>query len=125
MVGPRPSSIRLFEGLTIASLLIGILHSVAIGAASLAGTIMVDPVIAGLAFLVSRRRKNWARWILTAMFLLGAGLMALEARSVLAVGYPVVTVAVTMLQAVGLALLFTRESADWIHGRRSLEDVFD
>ena len=124
MIEARPASIRYFEHLTVASFAVGLLHQLSSTTVGLVGTFVVAAITIGLALLASRRRKNWARWVLTIMFVLGAGFTVLDMRAVLAIGYPLVTVLVFLLQAIALALLFTQEASDWFHRKPSLAETF-
>lgn len=66
-----------------------------------------------LTLLASRRRKNWARWVLLTMFAFGIALMIWQVKAVFSMGYPLLTALVTVMQAIALVLLFTPQSAAW------------
>ena len=51
--------------------------------------------------------------------------MLLDIQSLQKVGNPIFTLLTALLQAVALALLFTKEAGDWLLKRPSLEDTFE
>jgi hypothetical protein len=73
-------------------------------------------ILLSLTFLVSRRRKNWPRWVFLGMLVLGLVWMLWSAPSVLAFGYlaAAIAVGVSLMNAIAVALLFTTESARWV-----------
>lgn len=82
----------------------------------LLGAALDAVVLLALTLLVSRRRKNWARWALLVLFLLGVAFMAWNAPKLFVFGYPAVVVAlvVTLMNALAVVLLFTPESSNWL-----------
>lgn len=124
MAEARPRSIRYFEVLTFTSFAIGAIHQLVVTDIGLARAIFGAAVPVALALVASRGRKNWARWLLAVMFVVGAGLIILGMQAVLSFGYPFVTFLVILLQAVSLAFLFTQESSDWLRHKPSLTDTF-
>lgn len=105
-----PPHIRWFETLQIIAIAVGLIRSFAVEPNSIGGPIVDAVILTALTFAVSRGRKNWARWLLTAMFAAGVVLM-FWAGIVL---HPI-TIAVTVAQAIAVALLFTRQSETWMH----------
>lgn len=108
-----PLHIRRFETLQLASIFIGLIDGFANGG-GLFDAIFGAAVMVALTLLVSRGRKNWARWVWLVMFVLGSAFMIWTAPTVFALSYPVITVAVTLMQTVALVLLFTPQSANWL-----------
>jgi hypothetical protein len=119
-----PSSIRYFEVLSCTSFVIGFIHAFMVTGEVLAESMFAALIPLGLTLLVSRRHKNWARWALTVLFVLGMAFSALNFRFLLTAGYPVITLAVFLLQGVGLALLFTSQSSSWLRKRQSAAETF-
>jgi hypothetical protein len=124
MIDGRPRSILYFEVLTVASIAIGTIHQLAVVDIALGRTIFDAAIPLGFALLVSRRRKNWARWVMVVMFVLGTSLIVLDAQAVFTIGYPALTILVLLLQTIALAVLFTRESSDWLRHKPPLADTF-
>ena len=112
-----PLHIRRFETLQLASIVVGLIHQFAVIDGGIFDAIMGAAIMIALTLFVSRRRKNLAKWLLLGMFVFGAAFMAWNAPTVFALGYPAITLAVTLMQAIALAFLFTPQSADWL--RRS------
>src|SRR4030095_4967469 len=100
-----------------AAIVVGLIHHFAVIHGGIFDAIVGAAIIIALTLLVSRRRKNWARWLLLAMFALGAVFMAWNAPTVFALGYPAITLIVTLMQSIALVFLFTPQSAEWL--RRS------
>ena len=109
-----PLNVRRFEVLQLASIFIGLIHQFAVTDGGIFAPIAQAAILVGLTMLVSRRRKNWARWVLLGFFGLGAAFMIWNAAAVLALGYPVITLTVTLMQTAALALLFTPQTARWL-----------
>ena len=116
-----PLSIRLFETLQILSVIIGTINGFAAIGLDLVNTVVGAVVVLALTFLVSRRRKDWARWALLALFVLGMAVTAWNVSALLSFGYVAATVAfsVDVMNAVALVLLFTPESANWLRTSQS------
>jgi len=113
----RPVDIRRFEAVQLLSIFVGLIHGFAVRGA-------IEPVFSALigvtlTLLISRRRKNWARWTLLVMFLIGmaviiAGSFFGITQEAFSKVYPVLTVIVWALQLVALVLLFTPQSTNWL-----------
>ena len=114
-----PPDIRRFETLQITSISLGLVNQSAAFNAGLIDAVIGVIIMLALTLQVSRRRKNWARWLLLIMFVLGAAFMVWNAAAVFALGYPLLTVAVTVLQVGALVLLFTKGSSNWLSHRPS------
>jgi FtsH-binding integral membrane protein len=126
----RPPYIRAFETLQLASAFVGLIHGFAIGQVFVA--IFGAVITITLTLLISRRRKNWARWTLFGTWALGlamvvAGLFIGITQEALSTTYPVLTALVWLMQTVALALLFTPQSARWLRPDQSkaLHRVFE
>jgi hypothetical protein len=113
MTGTTPQSIRWFEGLSLAALLLGLLNVFAGPETSWTFVVLVDGTMIALILLVSRGRKNWARWLLAGMYVLGLAFMLWQMRALMNVGMPLITLGVTLLQTIALVMLFTPDSAAW------------
>jgi hypothetical protein len=138
MHGETPRSIRLFEGLSLASLLLGLINVVAGLKVTWGMVIFGDGVMLALILLISRGQKNWARWLLAAMYALGLILLIGDAPpkvstlqlvewlidGTMARGIPAVTLGVVLLQTIALVLLFTPRSAAWLRKGPSVADTF-
>ncbi len=116
----RPSAIVNFERLFLASILLGVVGLFlfsAPGAGFPLLEIVVLVVALVLVLLVSRKRSNPVRWILSAITVLGLPLLLypLVNGEVLdtALGLSLVSSA---LQLGAVALLWTRASRDWFAG---------
>jgi len=109
-----PLNIRRFEALQLVSITVGLIHGFAAVKDDLFATVAGAVIGVVLTLLVSRGRKDWARWVLLAMFVVGLVIMVWQARVVFSLGYPLVTAAIWLIQAVALALLFTPQSANWL-----------
>ena len=124
MTEARPPSILWFERLSLASLLLGLINVVVDPTSIWPFVIFSDGITITLILLVSRGRKNWARWVLGTMFALGFIFMIWQFRALMAEAIPLVTLGVTVLQIVGLIMLFTPQSSAWFRNRKSLADTF-
>jgi len=137
----RPWSIVAFERLFLGALLIGAIHSAAkwdelVAMASPAFVLAVQVLTFGLVLLlvllVSRKRSNIAKWINVGLFVLGLPMLGAQFRSGLALGWPLVTIGQSVIQAIALALLFSPSARDWLNSGRArqkaaqeLEQTFD
>jgi hypothetical protein len=119
-----PRNVRYFEALMIISLAVGLIHQLVVTSGGLVAAIAVAAPLLTLTLLVSRRRQNWARWTLAGIFLLGLALTAIDMRSLFGMSYPLITIGVALLQTVGMALLFTRQSSDWFRREAPVADTF-
>lgn len=117
MVDQTPRDIRIFETLQIASILVFVLHELAAPYDGILPTIVSALFELLLTLLVSRRRQNWARWLIFILTLLGSVLMAWDLTELLSIGYPALTIAVVVLQLAAVALLCTRQSSNWLKRR--------
>ncbi|MEO8141263.1 MAG: hypothetical protein ABI617_01245 [Sphingomicrobium sp.] len=119
MIDSVPADIRRFEALQLTSIVLGTLHQFAAHRNGLIDAIIGAIISLVLTLLISRKRKNWARWLLLIMSLMGATFMLWNAATVFAQGYPLLTIAVTVIQAAALFLLFTNQSSKWLRQRHS------
>ena len=127
----RPPSIIGFEWLYLFTLLIGAIHAVAtwetnVALSSPAFVLTVQTltfsVLFALVLWVSRGRSNVAKWINVGLFLLGLpGIVILYGRELL-LGWHVLTLVQTLLQAVALGLLFTPSARAWLGRKASSPD---
>ena len=125
-----PKNVSRFEKLWYTSLGIGILVSALEYQymASLADTglilftqLIVIVFMVLFIWLVARRRKGWARWVLLIMFIIGlplyfpqlSGMFERNIFAGLLSGFQV------FLQIIGLYFIFTGDSAAWYHKERS------
>src|SRR5687768_15176538 len=110
MTDTIPRSIRRFEALQLASILIGSLNLAVVINATGTGWIEAFvgmPITLALTLLVSRGRRSWPRWVLAFLFSIGAAFMVWAVWNVpglFAAGYPVLTVVASLLQTVALVL---------------------
>ena len=75
-----------------------------------------------LVWLAARRRQNWARWLLFALFVLVTATELWSAR--LYLRYPLeasLQVAITLLEAAAYWFAFTGASKDWFAGRDPID----
>jgi hypothetical protein len=112
-----PSDIRRFETLQLLCIAAGFAHWAAVVGGDYISSIIDVVLMVTLTLLISRARQGWARWILVGLFVLGLAYKALHVQDVLALGYPVVTFAGTVVQAAALAFLFTKASSTWLRRR--------
>jgi cytochrome c oxidase subunit IV len=115
----RPLDIRRFETLQLVSAFVGLIHGFAIRREGIFASTFGALVTVTLTLLISRGRKNWARWTLLVMAVTGAALIVVGSflgltQEALATVYPVLTALVWLLQIVALALLFTPQSTNWL-----------
>jgi K+ transporter len=125
-----PSNVAWFERLWYFSLAIGVVISAlsfsrasaqagpAFGIAILTFVVAVSVL---LVWLIARRRKNWARWVLLIGFLLGLlafpwGLAELFRASILAGTLSIVQ---TLIQIIAIYLIFTDRAQGWFKRRRA------
>ena len=116
-----PLSIRRFETLQIVSVAIGLLNGFAVIPGDNLRGIVSAVVVLTLTFLVSRRRKNWPRWVFLAILVVGLPWMARNAPILLDHGFlpAAVAVGVTLMNALAVVLLFLPESTKWVQASRS------
>ncbi len=120
----RPLEIRRFETLQLASVAIAMINGFSIGKEGLFGPVFDVVIVVTLTMLISRGRKNWARWTLFAFFVVGAVLLAaasffgltqkaLSEAHLSTINYLLVAL-VWLMQVAALALVFTSQSARWL-----------
>ena len=145
-----PRNIRRFEVLSLASAFVGIIHTVVdgslvgdivkaegsslVGAAkghalgatigAAIGNVVGVGIFILLTLLVSRGRKNWARWTLAVVQLSGAAFVAwqgltrtmdsLDDSPAKALAGSLATTLVWLMQIVALVLVFTPQSTRWL-----------
>ena len=127
----RPRNIAIFErlsylalvprGAQVASILAGnaILPALPLNV----GVILVFGL---LTFLVARRRKNWARWVLLGclLLLLAGGLATVSggAPFIVTTSYAslVLPFVALMLQFIAMAFAFTASAAEWLTHERTV-----
>ena len=126
----RPRSILLFERLFLATVLIGIVQSVAgwdelvrrgalrgEGPGSIATLIGLTLFVMGaLALLVSRGRMRSAKWLLVILCALGMPLFLASVAAGRIAGWELLALIQAGLQVASLGFLFTRESREWLKG---------
>lgn len=115
-----PLEVHIFEALALSSAVVGLVHLFAVSDPSLWDAIVMTAPTVALIFLVSRKRKNWARLVLAILFVAGLVMMIVMRRIAFAEGYWFVTLAVTLLQGGAIALAFTKEASTWIKKGPSL-----
>ena len=121
---PRPRPIVLFERLSLGALVIGAVGALFVWrdiaaqmpadvsiATVLAVQALVFFVYAGLVLMVSRRRSNVARWILTVLFAIGAVSSLGDLAAAFAISPLAATVNVVQLAMLGAAILLTFNAA--------------
>ena len=112
-----PSTIRCFETLQIVSIIAGLMNGFAVRLDHFVSSVVSAALLLTFTFLVSRGRKNWARWVLLTWGVLGVAFMAwgmpilLAEYSTTAVA---IAIAVTLTNVAAVALLFTPASAQWL-----------
>jgi len=112
-----PLNIRRFETLQIVAAAIGLINGFAVIHDDIVRSVVSAVIILALTFLVSRRRKNWPRWVFLGLAALGFPWVVWSVPAIIvAYGYfpAAVAVAVTLMNALALLLLFTPESAKWL-----------
>jgi hypothetical protein len=110
-----PRAVQLFETLQILSFIIGLIHGAIIFDLGLWDGIFAFAPILILTLLISRKRKQWARWVLAILFVGGLALMVAMPPIFFGQGYPMVTIIVTLFQGAGLALIFTKPASLWLN----------
>jgi hypothetical protein len=120
----RPLDIKCFEALALTSVFVGLVHGLAIGVEGILAPIFSALISATLTLLVSRGRKNWARWTLLALVVIGvvgilAGSFFGVTQEAISMVNPVLTAVTWLLQIVALALLFTPQSSNWLRFERA------
>lgn len=105
-----PRDIRLFETVQLVSIAMAVLFSKD-GSLDM---IFTTGLLLVLTLLVSRGHRNWARWVLTIMFVLGVALLIWVAPLLISQGRLAITITATVIQAIGVSLLFTKQSDTWL-----------
>ncbi len=125
-----PKNVLLFERLMYGSLLIGILNIILDGPRRLASPEVQAaggaPFLYGVGFitlavlvlliwLIARRRKNWARWLFTVLFLIGLWPAYQNFIQLLEGNPPVAYLCVVqlLLQLAALYFVFTGDASSW------------
>lgn len=112
----RPPNIRLFETVQIVSIIVGVIHSFIVFDDVFDVTIEAIAALA-LTLVISRGRKNWARWVLATSFIISVLLMIWQWDAIFETGFPLITIGVMLAQFAAVALLFTHEASAWLSGR--------
>jgi hypothetical protein len=99
MFGEAPRSIRLFEGV----------------------------ILADLILLISRRKKNWSRWVFVGLYVIEllVSFMAWRNLAAASPGFPLTMLGNLFLQTIFVILLFTPQSIVWFRKWTSLADTFN
>ena len=116
-----PLNIRRFETLQIVSVAVGLINGFWVIEGHLLNAIVSAVVVLALTLLVSRLRKNWARWTLLGLFMFGIAFTVWNAPTLFAFGYTAtaIALAVDLMNAIALILLFTPEAANWLRATPS------
>ena len=119
----RPKSIVYFEGLNLASLALGILHSylgwtemvqMASPAFVLSVQLFSIGLLAGLTLLVSRRQSRVALWVLVALFAIGLPIVWAQLSSGTFTGVVWITGIQFAMQLAAISLAFTPSARTWL-----------
>lgn len=122
----RPRSVAIFEALYLLTILISVVQSslgwhqvtaIASPALVIAVQVITMAILLALVLLVSRRRQNWARWVLVVLFVIGLPALAKIVMSGQLPGSLWITIVQTVLQLVALFMLFTPPSQAWFRKR--------
>lgn len=121
-----PRDIRRFESAQLALMFLALISSFTLDQAfihSFGISVIIGKTLAiggfiGLTLLVTRSRKDWARWVLLALYLLSALFDVLAFQRILSVGHPIITALSLVLRGAALALAFTPESTEWLRQAR-------
>lgn len=125
-----PRNVVVFERLMYAALIIGLLNLILdasrqselpeIQAAGGFGVVAAVAVAALgllllLIWLIARKRKNWARWLLVGFFVIGLWPTLQNVGSVLAANPPVglLSVAQLVIQTAAIVFLFSGDARPW------------
>jgi hypothetical protein len=122
MMADAPPDIRRFETAQIVLMVLALIYSFTINHEPLIDTFVICLFI-GLTFLVSRGRKNWARWLLLAIYVLGVLVEIWNWRLILAAGHPVIVAASVVLRGAALVLAFTPQSTAWLRTAPNVPSV--
>ena len=109
-----PATIRFFETVQIASVLIGLAHQFSVPTISVVDAVITAVLLLALTLLVSRGKKNWARWVIALSFPCGVVLTAYLNLSSQAAPISILSLIALLMQGAGVVLLFTRPSARWL-----------
>jgi hypothetical protein len=109
-----PRDIRRFESIQLVSILLGLIHLYSVSITDPLSVVIDVSIQIALTLMVSRQRKNWARWTLVALFALGIIYKSIYFKDIFTIGYPLLTAFNAFLQAIALALLFTPQSSVWL-----------
>jgi hypothetical protein len=120
-----PLDIRRFETAQLALMFLALVSSFTInrppldtfGVGILFGEVIAIGLFVGLTLLVTRGRKNWTRWVLLAVYVLGVLTEIWMFRAILASGHPLIDLASVVLRGAALVLAFTPQSTRWLQER--------
>jgi hypothetical protein len=120
----RPLEIQRFELLQLVSVFVSLIHGFSIGRDGILSSVFGGLIAVTLTLLVSRGRKNWARWTLLVMIVIGAlsiivGMFFGITQAAFAEVYPVLAAVVWIMQIVALALAFTPQSTHWLRSAQA------
>lgn len=127
----RPKTVIAFETLYLITLGMGLIHSVAtwneaVALASPGFILFVGAstlvLMLVLTLLVSRRRSNVAKWIMIGLMGLGLPFVVGQLGSGMVLGWPLMTLAQTLIQIAALGLLFSPSARAWL-SQRTMEPV--
>jgi glucan phosphoethanolaminetransferase (alkaline phosphatase superfamily) len=120
----RPDSVTLFERLALLALALGVVQSflgwrelVRISSPTFVAITQISTfaILIFLILWISRRRSKVALWILVILFVLGLPMLWVSMRSGMLFGSGFITLIQSVLQLVGLALLFTPSARAWFN----------
>jgi hypothetical protein len=113
-----PANVRWFERLMYAAFIVGTLASAFVPAMwsfmilAISGTWICFLIL--LVWLAARRRQNWARWLLFALFVLVVAAQVWSIRIYLAMPLTAaIQAAITLLEAAAYACVFLGDSKGW------------
>jgi hypothetical protein len=117
-----PRDIRRFETVQIVLMSLALVSSLILdralidtfGISAIIGKALAIGGFIGLTLLVTRGRKNWARWALLALYILSALFAAWEFQTILSSGHPLITALSLVLRGAALVLAFTPQSTEWL-----------
>ena len=117
-----PNSIKMFEKLIIAVLVLSLLHGYLIMEAfsflglDMTGTLINTAVAAALAYLTSRKKSVVCKWIITGLFVLNLIILVAVEGYVYIFANPVIAlmwVVINLMHAYAIFLLFKSYSNAW------------
>jgi hypothetical protein len=117
-----PSSLKWFEPLALVGFAIRswlylehLRSRQSVGVLDVVGVILGFASIAGLVFLISRKRKQWAKWIIIFVIVSSAMLFAGNLESAVRAGALIFTISIAhhFVMLVAMALLFTSDAKNY------------